>query len=343
MILRLCLLMTLMVWGLQAQERDKKWSVLPVPALGYTPETRFYVGAVGLFTWNPRSEPRSSNAKVEFNYTWNNQSIAEVGWNVFGAQERWFTSGTLRWAYFPDRYYGWGSNTPDSNETWFDSRRWHLDAGWLWRGPKHWFAGPWARWTQFTNVTTPEEQLWEELRATTSWGLGAVLLWDARNNVLTPTQGSYGRILLLGLANPLGQQVKLVLDGRKYFTRNSHTFALRNYWEFNPGQPTFFDAAIPGGDALFKGLLVGRFRNQHMGIVQAEWRALLWWRLGLTVFGGGLLLTDGVPLPEGALKWNAGGGLRFLADRKEHIYLRLDYGISGGGQSGFYIAFGESF
>jgi hypothetical protein len=32
-----------------------------------------------------------------------------------------------------------------------------------------------------------------------------------------------------------------------------------------------------------------------------------------------------------------------LVDRQETIYLRLDYGLSGDGQNGFYIAFGESF
>jgi hypothetical protein len=331
-------------FALTAQEAPKKWSVLPVPALGYTPETEFYVGAVGLFTWNPRGEPRSSNAKLEFNYTWNNQSIADIGWNLLGRQEQWFTSGNLRWAFYPDRYYGWGSNTPDSNETWFDSRRWTFDGGWLWHTSRRWFVGPWARWTRYSHIQIQSEQTWNELKPSESWGLGGVLLWDGRNNLLTPTQGAFGRLMILGLQNNQGGQAKITLDGRKYLTwKKHHTLAVRNYWEFNPGQPTFFDAAIPGGDALFKGLLVGRFRNNHMGLVQAEWRSLVWWRLGLTAFGGALVLTEGWPLEAGALKWNGGMGLRFLVDRQETIYLRLDYGLSGDGQNGFYIAFGESF
>jgi hypothetical protein len=36
-------------------------------------------------------------------------------------------------------------------------------------------------------------------------------------------------------------------------------------------------------------------------------------------------------------------GIRFLADRKEKINLRIDYAAGIQGQRGFYFAFGEAF
>jgi hypothetical protein len=51
----------------------RKVKVLPVPAFGYSPETKSYIGAVCLFNFNfyQDSFTRSSNAKIEFNYSWN--------------------------------------------------------------------------------------------------------------------------------------------------------------------------------------------------------------------------------------------------------------------------------
>jgi hypothetical protein len=69
----------------QEEKPQKKITVLPVPAIGYTPETKTYVGLVTLFTFNNTldSLTRSSNAKLEFVYTWNKQMIFETDWNYF--------------------------------------------------------------------------------------------------------------------------------------------------------------------------------------------------------------------------------------------------------------------
>lgn len=69
----------------QDSMKVKKVKVLPVPAFGYSPETKTYIGAVALFTFNFYNDSitRLSNAKVEFNYTWNKQAIIDCAWNLF--------------------------------------------------------------------------------------------------------------------------------------------------------------------------------------------------------------------------------------------------------------------
>ncbi|HKJ78497.1 MAG TPA: hypothetical protein VKA10_03135, partial [Prolixibacteraceae bacterium] len=79
----------------QEKVPKRKITVLPVPAIGYSPETKTYVGAVALFTIKNLTDTltRTSNADFEFNYTWNKQVIIETGWNYFTPGEEWFSTG----------------------------------------------------------------------------------------------------------------------------------------------------------------------------------------------------------------------------------------------------------
>ena len=81
-----------------------------------------------------------------------------------------------------------------------------------------------------------------------------------------------------------------------------------------------------------------------MSTFQVEYRTDLYWRFGLVVFGGMTAMYDGlVDWDESNWMYNVGTGLRFLIDREDDVYLRLDYGIGRDGQSGFYVSFGEAF
>lgn len=66
-------------------------------------------------------------------------------------------------------------------------------------------------------------------------------------------------------------------------------------------------------------------------------------RLGAVVFGGVGTLGDSQTLlrlgdPKGAY----GAGLRFVANRRDHLNVRLVYGL-GHESSGFYLTVGEAF
>jgi hypothetical protein len=113
----------------QESNPGKRISVLPVPAIGYSPETRTYIGAVTLFTFNNVTDSltRSSNASIEFNYTWNKQLILESDWNYFFPREVWFTRGLVHYSKYPDLYYGIGFNTPEAGEVNFQSNRFIFD------------------------------------------------------------------------------------------------------------------------------------------------------------------------------------------------------------------------
>lgn len=332
-----------------AYKKDRKVKVLPVPAFGYTPETKSYVGAVCLFNLNlyQDSFTRSSNAKIEFNYSWNKQIILETEWNYFFKQEKWFTQGLLHFSKYPDRYYGIGANTLDSSELLFQSNRIKLQGTLLKQIAPKLFIGVGLKYFDYSNLSFFNEvNTYTELSSQRTIGLKLIGLHDKRNTILTPTKGHFVEVSTsINKSNSVYST--LSLDLRKYYSFSKSfnpIIALRFYHSSLFGNAPFYDISVFGGDKLARGYFYGRFRDQHSTILQAEYRMKIAWRFGLAVFGGsGLVYSDFVKLTNANVKPNAGIGLRFLVDKKENTFLRFDYAIGKQGQNGFYVSFGESF
>lgn len=331
----------------QDSTKVKKVKVLPVPAFGYSPETRTYVGAVTLFTLDFYTDTitRVSNAKVEFNYTWNKQVIAEIGWNYFFREEKWFTKGLVHFSKYPDLYYGIGTNTPDSNELVFSTNRLVVDLQGLKKIGNQLFTGVNLKYINYSKLTADSSrEHFPELQNGSTFGLGYSLLKDARNNILTPSKGTY---LLLNATYNFSRNdyLELTADARYYKTwKNRFTLASRFINEFNIGQPTFFDLAYLGGDKTVRGFYYGRYRDNNLSSLQTELRVHLVWRFGVSLFGGlSNLYSRNNAFQLADTKYNCGLGLRFLVDKQQQTNLRFDYAIGKDGNSGFYVSFGESF
>ncbi len=332
---------------MDVSQKTKKVKVLPVPAFGYTPETKSYVGAVCLFNLNfyQDSITRSSNAKVEFNYSWNKQIILETEWNYFFKQEKWFTQGLLHFSKYPDRYYGIGANSTDSSELLFQSNRIKLQGSMLKQIGHKLFIGLGLKYMDYSKLSFfNQTNTFNELKPQQTYGLKLIALQDKRNNLLTPTSGNY--LELSTSINKSGSiYTQSTLDLRKYHSFNK-TFlpviALRLFHSSTFGNAPFYDVSVFGGDRLARGYFFGRFRDQHTTTLQAEYRMKLAWRFGIAIFGGSGLVYS-TSLTSASLKPNAGIGLRFLVDKKENTFLRFDYAIGKQGQNGFYVSFGEAF
>jgi len=334
----------------QDQQSTKKISVLPVPAIGYTPETKTYVGLVTLFTFNNTldSLTRSSNAKLEFVYTWNKQMIFESDWNYFFPAERWFTKGRLVYfSKYPDLYYGIGLNSPSSGELSFESNRLIFNAE-LFRNIKNkLFFGTGINYTDYRNIKSLNDSLfYPELKEENNIGIKIIFLKDARNNILSPSKGDY---LEVSNAFNFGSAfyTKIALDYRYYFSfgkTKGNILASRFYHSSVFGTPPFYDYPMIGGDKNVRGYYLGRFRDKNFSTFQLELRNHLFWRFGIATFGGISMVYNHLNSIESeSFKPNVGVGLRFLVDDNEGTNLRIDYAVGAGNQSGFYISFGESF
>ena len=331
----------------QDSVRTKKVKILPVPTFGYSPETRTYVGAVALFTLDfyNDSNTRKSHAELEISYTGNKQFILESGWNYFFKDEKWFTKGLLHFSEYPDQYYGIGANTPEEHKTIYNSNRFLFEGHALKRIKNKLFAGPGLKYSNYWNVEPLAlTQAFPELANGNTFGLGLSLLKDTRDNLITPTDGFFLNI------NPVynfskDNYTELILDARYYKTwKNKFTLATRFVNDLNFGKVPFYDLAYLGGDKFVRGFYYGRFRDNHLSSLQTEFRTPLIWRFGLAAFGGVSNLYSATnTFGSETTKLNYGMGLRFMIDRKDKTNLRFDYAMGSGNNSGFYIAFGESF
>jgi len=267
----------------------KKIKILPVPAFGYSPETKTYLGAVTLFTINMYRDSitRTSNAKFEFNYSWNKQIILESDWNYFFRQEKWFTKGKIHYSKYPDLYYGIGANTAESNKLFFDSRRFIFEASLLKNVGYKLFTGINVKYTDYSKVEAENNSIiYPELNAASTFGIGYSLLKDTRNNLLTPTSGFYS-YLNSTYHFAESDYLKFTFDLRYYKTwKDKFTLANRFVNDINTGHPPFFDYALLGGDKFVRGYYLGRYRDNNLSSFQSEFRFPAFWKIYLATFGG---------------------------------------------------------
>jgi len=135
-----------------------------------------------------------------------------------------------------------------------------------------------------------------------------------------------------------------VADVSSYHRLHPHAILAFNYFlSFTHGTTPFNALSLLGGTRRMRGYYEGRYRDQNAGLLQSELRFDVYKRLGAVVFGSVGALGDGRDFlhlrePKGTY----GTGLRFTINRRDHLNLRLDYGL-GQQSSGFYLTIGEAF
>lgn len=326
-------------------KKNRKVKILPVPTFGYEPETKTHIGVVSLFTINlyQDSSTRVSNAKIEFNYTFRRQIILESEWDYFFKKEQWFSNGIIHASIYPDFYYGIGANTPKNNELLFNSNRTIIDVGLYKNIGKKIFVGGGLRYLNYYNISTDDNNPYEELQNASTTGLKTSIFQDTRNNILNATTGNY---YLINFEYNFSSEdyMSIKLDLRKYFSlKHGFTLSTRFFNSFILNTPNFYDYSVLGGDQYVRGYFYGRYRDKHLTTLQTEIRTPLLWRFGLAFIGGISSLYPDFSAFADTIRPNYGIGLRFLMDKKDNINLRLDYVIGSQNNSGFYISFGESF
>lgn len=338
---------------------DISLSVVPLPIIAYSPETDLILGATALGQFKlPGSgaDTRSSNVIPFFNYTLKNQFILQVDHTVFSPGERYKWTGELRFDRFPQSFWGIGYDTKEDDELLVDQRNIILEQSVYKKIGQVLFTGPGIRFvrqygvsfetTDGDAVTLPGLTGHE---GHTGLGIGWGILYDSRNSVLTPTEGSYLELNSYYQHKSTGSTYsfgKIKLDARNYIDLSgdqASVLALQVNTVHSFGDVPFEEMAFLGGLWIMRGLYEGRFRDQNSIAVQTEIRRHLFWRIGAVAFlaagNVGNSVSDAFTNP-----WRlaGGGGLRFNIGRDETTNIRLDFSVSEE-MSGLYITFGEAF
>ncbi len=347
----------------------KSFSLLPLPLVYYTPETRLAYGVAATATFRFKRDivaftdstqrsgtrPRPSQITLGAAYTQNKQLLVYLPFQIFYDKDTYYFTGELGYYRYNYYFYGvgqqetpgelYGVNFPRIRLNAFRRITPSLTQGKLYAGIRYQYED-----YQVTTVEpggllasgTVPGGLGSRLS-----GAGLGLFYDSRNVVFFPSRGVVADVAYLNQTRVLGSDVRFLrytADISSYHSLSSHAILAVNYFvSFTSGMAPFNALSLLGGTKRMRGYYEGRYRDQNAALLQTEIRFDLYKRLGAVLFGAvGILGDDQKLLRTNALKAAYGGGLRFTINRRDHLNIRLDYGL-GRQSSGFYLTIGEAF
>jgi len=350
--------------GVAAQENEEptppkkvreKSRIIFSPIVYYTPETRFAYGAAGSYIFRlskDRPNDRPSSLSPIAVYTQEKQFYAQMKSLVYLKNERYQIELNLKLQDYPDKFFGIGNdNTLEDKES-YTSRSVSAMFTILRKVKEGLHLGVqyhYARWniSEFKPGGLLENQDIPGNREGTIAGLGFMLNLDTRDNIFAPTRGEWIEFGARFYNEILGSDFNysnFKLNIRKYVpVFSSHIVAAQLILQEQGGTVPFTEMARIGGSYLMRGYYDGRFRDQKMAVLQLEYRVPLFWRLGVVAFAGvGNVAGTWGEMDLSGMKRSLGFGFRYLFDRKEKIYVRMDFGF-GHDENGFYLSIFEAF
>jgi outer membrane protein assembly factor BamA len=178
-------------------------------------------------------------------------------------------------------------------------------------------------------------------------GLGFAFLADYRDNNSYPSKGFYTKASAVFFRKPFGSSFsfdKYVLDVRQYYMPvETHIIAIQIFGQFSKGSTPFFSMPQVGGSSKMRGYFEGRYRDMQYMTAQAEYRKILFWRIGAAAFYSvGEVSPNFKSFKSKYIRHTYGFGLRFVFDPKEKINLRVDVGVAEK-KTGVYFNLEEAF
>ncbi|MFK7936182.1 MAG: BamA/TamA family outer membrane protein [Saprospiraceae bacterium] len=339
-------------------------NLFAIPIVFTSPETSWSFGALGTYTFRfkgERSESRPSQVSVATAYTLNKQILFYVPFRLYWNDEKYLTYGEIGYYKYNYFFHGIGNDQDSQFEELYDVNypriRWNM----LYQINPKTSIGLRYQWDDYDVKTArldPEGQLTEgEITGSQGGvvsGIGAVMNYDSRDNIIYPHDGFFIETVALYNTTALGSDfdyTKFSVDVATYLeTKWQHILALNFYSEFIGGDAPFNELAFLGGNRKMRGYYGGRYRDNHLLTVQAEYRFPLFWKFKMAVFAGYGSVADEISNFEiNDFRLAYGAGLRYQIN-SEGLHIRADYGIGGVLEegspvrsSGLYLTLGEAF
>jgi len=331
-------------------------SLVVLPVIYYTPETRLAFGAGGIYTFRPKGSSAAdlpSYFQALAVYTQNKQFTLSLEPRLYLNGRSFLLTGLFELTKFPNKFWGIGSDTLASAEENFTTAKQALQVTFQKRiVPRaNIYIGLSYNFEHTKSLKfDPDGQLasgdiigW---KGGVLSGLGVIFSLDSRDNIYSPSRGNYFQVSSLFFNRLLASEYdffKFKADLRHYLPLGkSQVLALQCVFQVVPGTTPFTSLSLLGGDSLMRGYYTGRYRDKILLAGQAEYRLPLWWRFSLAGFAGLGGVADRIGcLSAAKFKYSYGFGFRFRLDR-EGTRLRLDFGF-GKGTWGLYFTAGEAF
>jgi len=336
----------------ESLKKRKKFFLFPI--LFYTPETTTGGGVVFNYSyWSGQDFPSEppSNLNLVFVLTGNRQFNCELkADNVW--KKTIFTSVDVRASRYPDRFYGIGNDTSESDEEKYTHSYVVVKPSIQGRVFPRFFAGAGYEFEYSTNSDLKDGGILQsgEVRGSgggVDSGIGFMFAYDTTDSRFYPTRGTRHLFTSWFYHHLIGSDYdfnRLTFDSRRYVSLfRDHVLAMQMQYTVTSGDVPFHMLSLFGGRNIMRGYFLGRYRDHNMLVFQAEYRLPLLWRIGAVGFAGvGDVAPDGKHFELSEFKYSMGAGLRITMNSREKINLRIDYAF-GEDSRGLYVSLFEAF
>lgn len=325
------------------QDSLKKITVKGFPLIYYTPESRLGVGIIGLVLFRFKkdlSDTRISNVNLGLAYTQNKQFLFYLPYSFFLKNDTYRLNGEIGYYNYTYFYFGIGNGNDISEKEQYRVVYPRLRANVYKRVTKNLFAGIRYAFDDFGQFTYSDtgNLIQREVIGTyggTNSGIGLGLQYDSRDAQFYPRKGFLGEIHFVRDDSWSGsnyQFSKFTFDITNYLSLAPKSVLASNFNLILSSKNTpYYLLGLLGGGKRLRGVFEGQYRDRIAGQAQVEFRQEFLKNWGFVGFiGTGLIAPTTSSLLIKNVKVAYGVGLRYKLNKKDHVNIRVDVGISDG-------------
>ena len=333
-------------------------SVKCYPSAGIDPASGISVGILSLVSIAPKESerkfirfyrPTSISTMAQYSTkNWLNLKSDMIIYASHGV----VVNTVLQYQISPDKFYGIGNDTLNTNPVKFDMKDLRISGNVSKEITSTFYLGFTfdISHRKYASQGMNEDSLDVPVQKNSLLiGFGPHFTFDRRDNINYPTHGEFVTVGVKYFAphnDDAYSFYSVEVDARKFITLYKDLIlALQGFVGTSEGDMPFYSLFQLGGQSRLRGL-----SNKYMYIdknavyVQGELRKHIWNRFSAVIFGGfGNTSPKMSDMRFEGLKYVYGGGIRFQSDTKNNINLRLDYGRGKFGDSGVYMTMREAF
>lgn len=309
-----------------------------LPGATYTPERGLILSAAALRYVRPAASNRLSRIMLQGGGSFDRRGELDFDPEIYFRNGRLILDGSSQLTYFDYAFFGIGNDTHSASRENYTAFRFNARVELIYRLAHGFYLGGLYD-TRYENIVATEPGGLLDTGSVTGsgggflTGIGVLARYDTRDSSIAPRRGGIVTLTPRFYGRMLGSSfgfTRWVLDASWFFgIRGAHVIGLDGRAEFRTGNPPFDHLSQAGGGRLLRGMLEGRFRDNHYIASQVEYRFPIYWRFGGVAFAGlGRVASAIDELDLTGLKYSAGAGLRFAVRPAERINVRLDVGRS---------------
>lgn len=334
---------------------NKKVRFSPLPVVYYSPETKLGFGALlaANFKINNDSQTKGSYVQTSFIYTVNKQFELSNKGRIYGHQNKNITEYKIYYSYFPEFFFGYQTEDPESFKEQIQYNRLLLEGRRFWKVNGNVYLGAFGRYQRIFNLAAPPGGNFETVappgyQGYYVAGIAPAFNYDSRDSQVYPTRGYYLEVLWMAYPGAVSDFTfgNFRLDGRLYKSPGllkDDVIAIQIFMNLNQGTIPYKDMAEIGGPNTMRGYYRGYYRYESLYALQAEYRFMLTRHIGFAGWAGLASTTEDWKEPFAhPIRPNAGLGLRVRINQHDKLNVRADFGV-GRNQTGFYLDIAEAY